>query len=84
MDASKVAPDVYKAMPALEICDNQSGLESLLLELVKACASQINNYAFCLTMQTKVTLADFQTEQRLYSSGHGGRINRFSIGMMAD
>ncbi|HUW25671.1 MAG TPA: carboxymuconolactone decarboxylase family protein [Gallionella sp.] len=67
LDVSKVAPDVYKAMSALETCIKQSGLESSLLELVKTRASQINNCAFCLDMHTKDARAHGETEQRLYT-----------------
>ena len=67
LDVSKVAPDVYKAMSALESCVSQSGLESSLLELVKTRASQINNCAFCLDMHTKDARAHGETEQRLYT-----------------
>lgn len=67
LDVSKVAPDVYKAMSALETCVKQSGLESSLLELVKTRASQINHCAFCLDMHTKDARAHGETEQRLYT-----------------
>lgn len=67
LDFTKVAPDVYKAMSALQGCVSQSGLESSLLELVKTRASQINNCAYCLDMHTKDARADGETEQRLYT-----------------
>lgn len=63
----KVAPDVYKAMSALEVCVSQSGLETSLLELVRTRASQINNCAYCLDMHTKDARANGETEQRLYT-----------------
>lgn len=67
LDVPKVAPDVYKAMSALETCVHQSGLESSLLELIKTRASQINHCAFCLDMHTKDARAHGETEQRLYT-----------------
>jgi len=67
LDVPKVAPEVYKAMLALEACVHQSGLESSLLELVKTRASQINHCAYCLDMHTKDARAHGETEQRLYT-----------------
>lgn len=67
LDFTKVAPDVYKAMSALQACASQSGLEASLLELVKTRASQINNCAYCLDMHTKDARAHGETEQRLYT-----------------
>ncbi|MGH8121784.1 MAG: carboxymuconolactone decarboxylase family protein [Gammaproteobacteria bacterium] len=67
LDVPKVAPDVYKAMSALQACVSQSGLELSLLELVRTRASQINHCAFCLDMHTKDARARGETEQRLYT-----------------
>ncbi len=67
LDVPKVAPEVYRAMSALEACVHQSGLESSLLELVKTRASQINHCAYCLDMHTKDARAHGETEQRLYT-----------------
>lgn len=67
LDVPKVAPEVYRAMLALEACVHQSGLESSLLELVKTRASQINHCAYCLDMHTKDARAHGETEQRLYT-----------------
>lgn len=67
LDISKVAPEVYKAMSALEACVRKSGLESSLLELVKTRASQMNSCAFCLDMHTKDARAHGETEQRLFT-----------------
>jgi AhpD family alkylhydroperoxidase len=64
---TKVAPEGYKAMSALENYARHSGLESSLLELVKTRASQINGCAFCLDMHTKDARAGDETEQRLYT-----------------
>lgn len=67
LDITKVAPDVYKAMQALESCVRQSGLEISLLELVRTRASQINKCAFCLDMHTKDARVHGESEQRLYT-----------------
>lgn len=67
LDATKVAPDAYKAMSALEgFVRKHSNLEPALLELVRLRASQINGCAFCLDMHTKDARAAGETEQRLY------------------
>ena len=67
LNVAKAAPDVYKAMLALETSVKQSGLEASLLELVKTRASQINHCAYCLDMHTKDARAHGETEQRLYT-----------------
>ena len=67
IEYTKIAPDGYKAMAELENYVRRSGLEQLLLELVKTRASQINGCAFCLDMHTKDARARGETEQRLYT-----------------
>lgn len=67
LEFATVAPEVFKAMSALEACVSRSGLESSLLELVKTRASQINGCAFCLDRHTKDARAHGETEQRLYT-----------------
>lgn len=57
---------VYQAMLALETSVHKTGLEPLLLELVRMRASQINGCAFCLDMHSKEARAKGETEQRLY------------------
>jgi AhpD family alkylhydroperoxidase len=54
-------------MYGLQSYVNQSGLEPLLLELVKMRASQINGCAYCLDMHSKDARAKGETEQRLYA-----------------
>jgi AhpD family alkylhydroperoxidase len=46
---------------------DQSGLEPLMLELIKLRASQINRCAYCLDMHTQDARALGETEQRLYT-----------------
>jgi AhpD family alkylhydroperoxidase len=67
MEYQKVAPSVSQAMSQLQRYVSESGLEPILLELVKTRASQINGCAFCLDMHTKDARARGETEQRLYA-----------------
>jgi AhpD family alkylhydroperoxidase len=62
----KAAPDVMKALGALEAAVQASGREQSLIELVKTRASQINGCAFCIHMHTKDARAHGETEERLY------------------
>ncbi len=66
IDYRKAAPDAFKAMLDLETGVRRSGLEHVLLELVKIRASQINGCAYCLDMHNKDARAAGETEQRLY------------------
>lgn len=66
LNPAATAPDIYKAMVALEAAIRHSGLEPSLIELVKMRASQINGCAFCLDMHSKDARAHGETEQRLY------------------
>ena len=63
---SKVTPEGYRAMSALERYVRGSGLEPSLLELVKLRASQINGCAYCIDMHWKDARARGESEQRLY------------------
>jgi AhpD family alkylhydroperoxidase len=62
----KSAPDVLKAMLALQDSVERCGLEVSLLELIKMRASQMNGCAYCLDMHTKDARALGETEQRLF------------------
>ncbi len=64
---SDLAPDGYRAMKGLEDYVHSSGIEPLLLELVKLRSSQINGCAYCIDMHTKDARALGETEQRLYA-----------------
>lgn len=66
LDYQKAAPQLLKAMYALEQAVRASGLEHSLLELVKTRASQINHCAFCIHMHTRDARAAGETEERLY------------------
>lgn len=56
-----------KSLRDLERYLHTCGLETLLLELVKIRASQINGCAHCLDMHTKDARAKGETEQRIYA-----------------
>ncbi len=66
IDPRKAAPDVYRAMFALESAVKATGLESNLLDLVKLRASQINGCAYCIDMHSKDLRAEGESEERLY------------------
>lgn len=60
-----VAPEVVKAMMALEQAVHDTGLEPKLIHLIKLRASQINGCAFCINMHNQEARADGETQQRL-------------------
>jgi len=66
IDYRTASPGAFKAMLALEAQVRQSGLEPLLLELVKTRVSQINGCAYCLDMHSKDARAAGESEQRLH------------------
>lgn len=59
-------PAGFKAMVALETALHQSGLDPVLLELVKLRASQINGCAHCITMHTTALRKRGVEEMKLY------------------
>jgi AhpD family alkylhydroperoxidase len=66
VDYTKAFPKGYEAMLGPEGEVRGSGLEPLLLELVKLRASQINGCAYCLDMHSKDARARGENEQRLH------------------
>ena len=66
LDATRIAPDGYKAMAGLQGYVNRCGLEAALLELVKIRASQINGCAFCLAMHIREARALGEIEARMH------------------
>ncbi len=66
LDYAKAAPGGIAALERLQAYVDGSGLDRLLLELVKTRASQINQCAYCIDMHTKDARAAGETEQRLY------------------
>lgn len=59
-------PAGFKAMVALETALQQTGLDPVLLELVKLRASQINACAFCIHMHTTALRERGVEEMKLY------------------
>jgi AhpD family alkylhydroperoxidase len=66
LNAYQAAPDAMKSLATLDAYVAGSGLEPLLIELVKTRASQINGCAFCIHMHTRDARAHGETEERLY------------------
>jgi len=66
LDYSKVDPEGINGLLQLEKHVHDSGLDPLLLELVRLRASQINGCAYCLDMHTKNARSLGESEQRLY------------------
>ncbi len=66
VDYRTECPSGLEAMRALEASVRRSGIEPLLLELVKLRASQINGCAYCLDMHSKDARARGEDEQRLH------------------
>ena len=61
-----LAPQGIKAMMALEESVKNSGLDPVLMELVKLRASQINGCAFCIHMHATDLRKMGESEMRLY------------------
>ncbi|UFX47574.1 carboxymuconolactone decarboxylase family protein [Bradyrhizobium sp. 41S5] len=66
MNFYRAAPETIKALTAVEVQIQTSGLELSLIELVRTRASQINGCAFCINMHTQDARKHGETEQRLY------------------
>ena len=64
LDLAKLAPEVYKAMIALDTVARK-GLEPTLVELVLTRASQLNHCAWCLDMHTRDARSAGVSEQKL-------------------
>ncbi|MFG3115274.1 carboxymuconolactone decarboxylase family protein [Streptomyces sp. NPDC048197] len=65
MQWAKLAPEVYKAMIALDAAAKK-GLDPTLVELVKIRASQLNKCAFCLDMHIRDARGAGETEERIH------------------
>jgi AhpD family alkylhydroperoxidase len=66
MNFYQAAPESIKALTAVEMQIQSSGLEQSLIELVRTRASQINGCAFCINMHTQDARKHGESEQRLY------------------
>ena len=67
IDYTRVSPDAVRAMYGLELFVRKSGLDPVILELVKLRASVMNGCAYCVDMHTRDARAAGETEQRLYA-----------------
>lgn len=65
MKIEEAAPEVYKALLGLEQAVQNSGIDKMLLYLVKLRASQINSCAFCMAMHTRDAVRDGEHPDRL-------------------
>jgi AhpD family alkylhydroperoxidase len=61
----KLAPHINKAMAALDTASRKTQLESALLELVRARASQINGCAYCVDMHSTDAISGGEDVRRL-------------------
>lgn len=66
LNPQAAAPEMIRAMLALESKIAAAGIERSLYELVKTRASQINGCAFCLHMHTNEARRLGETEDRLH------------------
>src|SRR5581483_7662882 len=62
----QAAPEAMKAVASVETVIAASGLDPMLIELVKIRASQVNGCAYCIHMHTKDARAKGETEERIY------------------
>ena len=62
-----LAPHINRAMNALDAASREVGLESSLLELVRARASQLNGCAYCVDTHSKDAREAGESERRLYA-----------------
>jgi AhpD family alkylhydroperoxidase len=67
MAYGKAAPNVMRAMLALDAAGDDSGIEPALRDLIKLRASQLNGCAYCVDMHSLDARAGGETEQRLYA-----------------
>lgn len=67
IDYRRTAPDGVAALMGIEDYVRHSGLDPILLDLVRIRASQINGCAYCIDMHTKDARARGETEQRIYA-----------------
>lgn len=61
-----LAPELYKAVQALDVAVRKSGIDPVLLHLIKLRASQINGCAYCVDLHVKESLADGIAAQKLH------------------
>ena len=62
-----IEPKAYTAMAGLEQYIRNSSLPSLLREMIKIRASQINGCAYCIDMHTQEAIKIGETAQRIFA-----------------
>ena len=62
-----IEPKAYTAMAGLEQYIRNSSLPSLLREMIKIRASQINGCAYCIDMHTQEAIKTGETAQRIFA-----------------
>ena len=78
MKVEREAPEIYKALMALENAAQSSGIEKGLINLVKLRASQINSCAFCMAMHTREAIHAGEHPDRLALLGGWRETDLFS------
>ena len=63
----ELAPHINKAMNALDAAARQVSLETSLLELVRARASQLNGCAYCVDMHSRDAIEGGDGARRLFA-----------------
>lgn len=66
MNVAQLAPELYRAVAALDGAVKKSGLDGRILHLVKLRASQINGCAYCVDLHVTEALADGLNAQMLH------------------
>lgn len=67
LDYSATLPEATRLISAMDRYTSHSGLEPLLVDLIKLRASQINGCAYCIDMHSKDLRTQGESEQRIYS-----------------
>jgi AhpD family alkylhydroperoxidase len=62
-----LAPHINKAMNALDAASRETSLETGLLELVRARASQINGCAYCVDLHSRDAVAGGDDARRIFA-----------------
>ena len=65
IDASRVVPDLYRAMIGLDAAVGKSGLDSKLQDLLKFRVAQMNGCAYCMAMHSRDAVAAGERAERL-------------------
>jgi AhpD family alkylhydroperoxidase len=63
----QLAPHINRAMNALDTASRKTTLEPVLLDLVRARASQLNGCAYCVDMHNRDAREGGETQRRLFA-----------------